>query len=96
MTTLNTSAQEHLRQLVEAAESIISDQEELKHQLKEKFSEMRAAGFDVSIIRKIIARRKRSQSEVQEEDALLETYMRALGMEGTPMGDWLENEDKAA
>ncbi len=96
MTTLNTSAQEHLRHLVEAAESIISDQEELKRQLKEKFSEMKSAGFDVLIIRKIIARRKRSQSEVQEEDALLETYMRALGMEGTPMGDWLENEDKAA
>lgn len=96
MTTLNTSAQEHLRQLVEAAESIMAQQQDLKNDLKGKFLEMKSAGFDVKIVRKIIARRKRPQAEVQEEDALLETYMRALGMAGTPMGDWLENEDKAA
>lgn len=94
MTTLNRSTQEHLRQLVESAEGIMYEQQELRNELKAKFAEMKAAGFDVRIIRKIIARRKRPQSDVQEEDALLETYMRAL--EGTPMGDWIEKQEQAA
>lgn len=93
---MDTSTQKQLRQYVEQVEALLAEIDEGKQEVKDKFAEMKSAGFDVKIIRKIIARRKRSKAEVQEEDALLETYMSALGMKGTPMGDYMEREEAHA
>lgn len=92
--TLQASAAAQLRQIgIESIEAEIKDAKELH---KEKYQEAKGLGFDCKILRKIIARRKRSKAEVQEEDALLETYMSALGMKGTPMGDYMEREEAHA
>jgi uncharacterized protein (UPF0335 family) len=44
------------------------------------YKEAKGNGFDVAVLRKVIALRKKDPAERQEQDALLETYLRALGM----------------
>ena len=43
-------------------------------------AEARSRGYDVKVLRKLIALRKRDSSEVSEEEAILELYKQALGM----------------
>ena len=43
-------------------------------------SEAKSRGYDPKAIRKIMAIRKQKREEYQEEEAILETYMQALGM----------------
>lgn len=93
MTTLQVSAQQQLRQLVEKIERIEEEIAERKEDHKGVYAEAKGVGFDVKILRKIIARRKRSKSDLQEEDAIMATYMHALGMAGTPMGDYLDQQE---
>lgn len=80
--TLQTSAQNQLRQLVEQIERLEEEKKATASDIKDKYAEAKAVGFDPKVLRKIVSLRKKSQTERQEEDALLETYMHALGMLG--------------
>ncbi len=71
---------DQLRGLVERIERVEESQKELAEDKKEIFAEAKSAGFDVKILRKVIARRKRDQAEVDEEQALFDVYCSALGM----------------
>lgn len=67
--------------LVSSIERIISLEEEkagVQEQIKDEYAAVKATGFDAKIVRKIVARLKRDPDEVQEEDALIETYERAI------------------
>jgi uncharacterized protein (UPF0335 family) len=80
MTTLQASAQKQLRQFVEQIERLEEDKKALAEDLRDKFAEAKALGFDVKALRQIIRLRKKSKADRQEEEALLEVYMHALGM----------------
>jgi uncharacterized protein (UPF0335 family) len=80
MTTLQDSAQKHLRQFVEQIERLEEEKRALADDIKDKFAEAKAVGFDVKALRQIIRLRKKSQTDRQEEEAILVTYMHALGM----------------
>ena len=56
------------------------ERRDLAEQLKEVLAEARARGYDVKVLRKLIALRKRDSAEVSEEEAILELYKQALGM----------------
>ncbi len=79
MTTLQASAQAQLRAFIERVECLDEEIKDKGQDRKEVFAEAKGVGFDVKIMKKIIARRKRSKSELQEEDALIATYLHALG-----------------
>ena len=49
--------------------------------IKDVYAESKGVGFDVATVRKIIALRKKDPAEREEEDYLLHTYLRAIGME---------------
>ena len=83
--TMHQQAQEHLRQFVEQIERLEEEKKAIADEIKDKFAEAKAVGFDVKALRKIIALRKKSQDVLSEEEAILATYLRALGM-----GDALE------
>ena len=76
---LNQTAQGQLKSIIERAERLIAEKEEIAEQLKEVFSEAKGSGFDVPTLKKVIARRKKDRAKVQEEDAILDTYLVALG-----------------
>ena len=50
--------------------------------MKEVYAELKSAGFDAKIVRQVIRLRKMDRAEFQEQEALLDIYMTALGMEG--------------
>ena len=80
MTTLQASAQNQLRQLVEQIERLEEEKKALAGDVRDKFLEAKALGFDVKALRQIVRLRKKSQTERQEEESVLEIYMHALGM----------------
>ena len=80
MSTLQASAQKQLRQLVEQIERLEEEKKQLAGDIRDKYLEAKAVGFDVKALRQIIRLRKKSQSERQEEDTVLQVYLHALGM----------------
>ena len=69
-----------LRQFVERYGRLEAVMRDLGEQMKDVMAEARARGYDVKVLKKLIALRKRDSSEVSEEEAILELYKEALGM----------------
>jgi uncharacterized protein (UPF0335 family) len=80
MSTLQASAQKQLRQFVEQIERLEEEKKALSGDIRDKYAEAKALGFDVKALRTIVRMRKKSQTERQEEESILEVYMHALGM----------------
>jgi uncharacterized protein (UPF0335 family) len=80
MTALQASAQKQLRQLIEAIERLEEEKKALAGDIRDKYAEAKAMGFDVIALRKIVSLRKKSDTDRQEEEAILAVYMHALGM----------------
>jgi uncharacterized protein (UPF0335 family) len=88
MSTLQASAQKQLRQLVEQIERLEEDKKAIAGDIRDKYLEAKAVGFDVKVLRQIVRLRKKSNAERQEETSVLEVYMHALGMlDGGPAND---------
>jgi len=73
-------ARAQLRSIVERIERLEEEKKALADDIKEIYAEAKANGYDVKTLRKVVALRKKNQHERQEEEALLETYLSALGM----------------
>jgi uncharacterized protein (UPF0335 family) len=80
MTTLQTSAQKQLRQLIEQVERLEEEKKALAGDIRDKFAEAKGLGFDVKVMRKVISLRKKTRTEREEEDSILSVYLHALGM----------------
>lgn len=70
-----------LRQFIEQYEELEAEKKDVFEQQKELMSEAKARGYNTKVMRKIVALRKRDKDEVAEEQAILEMYGSALGME---------------
>ena len=68
-----------LRALIERLERVDGDISDLKEDRKEILAEAKGGGFDVKIIRLLIAERKRDPDERSEQETLLDLYRAALG-----------------
>ena len=71
-----------IRSFVERIENLDGELQELNEQKKEVFSEAKAEGFDVKILKEIIKLRKQDKEERDERDTLLDLYMRAMEQAG--------------
>lgn len=69
-----------LRQFIERFERLETEKKDIADQQKEVLAEARGRGYDVKVIRKLIALRRREPQEVSEEEAVLQLYKEALGM----------------
>ena len=69
-----------LRQFVERFERLDEEKKAIAEQQKEVMAEAKGRGYDVKVLRKIIALRKRDENDIPEEEAVLEMYKEALGM----------------
>jgi uncharacterized protein (UPF0335 family) len=87
MSTLQKAAQDQLRQFIEQIERLEEEKKALAGDIRDKFLEAKGTGFDVKVMRQIIRLRKKSKTERQEEDSVLEVYMHALGMLGENAAD---------
>lgn len=75
----NVTAAE-LRQFIERLEHLEAEKKDIAEQIKEVLAECRGRGYDVKVVRKLLALRKRDKDDVAEEEAILEMYKQALGM----------------
>lgn len=80
MSTLQVSAQNQLRQFVEQIERLEEEKRAIADDIRDKFAEAKAVGFDVKALRKVLSLRKKSKTDRDEEEAILATYLHALGM----------------
>jgi uncharacterized protein (UPF0335 family) len=71
---------EQLRLLIERIERLEEEKKGISDDIKDVFGEAKATGFDAKIMRTIIRLRKMEKHQLDEQDALLETYRAALGM----------------
>ena len=71
---------EELRQFIERYEHLEAERKDLLDQQKEVLAEARNKGYDIRVVRKLMAIRRRDPQEVSEEDAILQLYKDALGM----------------
>ena len=76
---LNGSAQGQLKSVIERIERLEEDKKSVMEDLKNVYAEAKGNGFDTKIIRKIIRLRKQDTAQRQEEDALLDLYLSAIG-----------------
>jgi uncharacterized protein (UPF0335 family) len=76
---LNTTAQGQLLSLIERIDRLEQDKEAVMADLKEVYAEAKGNGFDTKIIRKVIRLRKQDRAKRQEEEALIDLYMTAIG-----------------
>ena len=63
---------------MERIEHLDVELQELNEQKKEVFSEAKAEGFNLAILKEIIKLRKQEKEERDERDTLLDLYMRAM------------------
>lgn len=71
---------DELRQFVERFERLELEKKDIADQQKEVMAEAKGRGYDTKAMRKLIALRKKSADEIAEEEAILEMYREALGM----------------
>lgn len=76
-----------IKALVERIEKLEEEKAAIAEDIKEVYAEAKGNGFDPKIIKKVIALRKQDAQKRAEEQAVLATYMDALGMLATtPLG----------
>jgi uncharacterized protein (UPF0335 family) len=73
------NAQAQLKSIIERVERMEAEKAELMEEIKEIYSEAKGNGFDVKILRKVVRLRKQDRAKRQEEDAILDLYLSALG-----------------
>lgn len=76
---LNVTAQGQLKSIIERIERLEQEKSEIAEQIKEVFAEAKGKGFDVKILRKVVRMRKQDRAKRQEEEAILDLYLSALG-----------------
>ena len=76
---LNATAQGQLKSIIERVERLEQEKSEIAEQIKEVFAEAKGNGFDVKIIRKVVRIRKQDRAKRQEEEAILDLYLAAIG-----------------
>jgi len=71
---------DQLRSIIERIENLEEEKANLTSDIREIYSEAKGNGFDVKALRAIVRMRKKDDHERLEEEAVLATYMHALGM----------------
>jgi len=76
---LTATAQGRLRSIIERLERLEEDKQAILTDMKEVFSEAKGDGYDVKVLRKVLRIRKQDKAKRQEEEAIMDLYLSALG-----------------
>ena len=72
-------AGEQLQSFVQRIERLEEEKAALAADIREVYAEAKGNGFDVKILRQVVRVRKMDSHERQEQEALLQLYLEALG-----------------
>lgn len=76
---LTSAAQGRLKSIIERVERLEEDKAAVQADIKEVFAEAKGEGYSVPVLRKVIRKRKQDKAKRQEEEAIEDLYMSALG-----------------
>lgn len=76
----STIAHDQLHAFIQRIERLEEEKAAIAGDIKEIYLEAKGTGFDVKIMRKVVALRKKETAERQEEQSLLDLYLHSLGM----------------
>ena len=80
-------ARDQLRSIVERIERLEEEKKAIADDIKDVFAEAKGNGFDVKTLRTVVRMRKIETAERQEQEAMLDLYLSALGMLPDTSGD---------
>ena len=73
-------AKEQLRAIVERIERLEEEKKAIADDIRDVYAEAKGNGYDVKALRTVVRLRKQDKDERAEQEAILETYLHALGM----------------
>ena len=71
---------DQLKAFVERVERLEEEKKALSDDIRDVYAEAKASGFDTKALRTVVRMRKQDANERKEQEAILETYLNALGM----------------
>ncbi|AZN73188.1 DUF2312 domain-containing protein [Georhizobium profundi] len=77
-------ARDQLRAFVERIERLEEEKKTIADDIKDVYAEAKGTGFDTKALRRVISLRKIDKDERMEQEAILDTYLHALGMGPAP------------
>lgn len=78
--TIGNNSAQQLKSIVERIEHLDSEIKELRDDQKDIYAEAKGNGYDIRALRQIVRMRKEDANERAEREAILDTYLQALGM----------------
>jgi len=78
--TAHRFAKDQLKAFVERVERLEEEKKAISDDIRDVYAEAKGNGYDVKALRTIVSLRKQDTDERREQQAVLETYMHALGM----------------
>lgn len=81
MSDMHQIAKDQLRAFIERIERLEEEKRTIADDIKDVYGEAKSVGYDVKILRKVISIRKQDSHERAEQEAMLATYLSALGMQ---------------
>ncbi len=78
---------DQLKQFVERIERLEEEKQTIADDIKDVYAEAKSTGYDTKILKQVIRIRKQDKAEREEQEALLDLYLSALGMIFMQVGD---------
>ena len=73
-------AKDQLKAIVERIEKLEEEKKASSDDIRDVYAEAKGNGYDVKALRTVIRLRKQDKQEREEQEAILDTYLQALGM----------------
>ena len=73
-------AKDQLKAIIERIERLEEEKKTISDDIRDVYAEAKGNGYDVTALRTVIRLRKQDKHERAEQEAILETYLHALGM----------------
>ena len=80
--TAHRFAKDQLKAFVERVEKLEEEKKAIADDIRDVYAEAKGNGYDTKALRSVVRLRKQDVNERKEQEAILETYMHALGMLG--------------
>jgi uncharacterized protein (UPF0335 family) len=79
-TSDNGISAQRLKSFIERIERLEEEKKTMGADIREVYAEAKSSGFDTKIMRKVIVLRRLDAAERQEQEALMQVYIDAIGM----------------
>jgi uncharacterized protein (UPF0335 family) len=88
MSDFGSNSAARLLSIIERIEALEAERKNLAEDVKDIYREAKSAGYDVPVLRLLVKHRAENAAKREEREALLETYLAALGqLADTPLGN---------